>query len=116
MVFLEQLQALLSLKVNLDRKKIDFKNIFQAEPPLETPQHFGSRLEIKENFLFASIGERGEGMIAQDGTKHPGSIIRIHTDGSVPKDNPKFQGEPSWLPEIFQIGVRNPQGLTLITF
>ena len=28
-------------------------------------------------------------MIAQDPTKHPGSIIRIHTDGSIPKDNPK---------------------------
>ena len=32
-------------------------------------------------------------MIAQDPTKHPGSIIRIHTDGSIPKDNPKFEGE-----------------------
>ena len=30
-------------------------------------------------------------MIAQDPTKHPGSIIRIHTDGSIPKDNPKFE-------------------------
>ena len=32
-------------------------------------------------------------MIAQDPTKHPGSIIRIHTDGSIPKDNPKFEGK-----------------------
>ena len=103
-------------KGKFDKSKIDFKNIFQAEPPLESPQHFGSRLEIKKDFLFASIGERGKGMIAQDGTKHPGSIIRIHTDGSIPKDNPKFQNKPSWLPEIFQIGVRNPQGLTLSPF
>ena len=103
-------------KGKFDKSKINFKNIFQAEPPLEAPQHFGSRLEIKKDFLFASIGERGEGMIAQDGTKHPGSIIRIHTDGSIPKDNPKFQDKPSWLPEIFQIGVRNPQGLTLSPF
>ena len=29
-------------------------------------------------------------MIAQDPSKHPGSIIRIHLDGSIPKDNPKF--------------------------
>ena len=103
-------------KGKFDKRKIEFKNIFQAEPPLETPQNFGSRLEIKEDFIFASIGERGEGMIAQDGTKHPGSIIRIHTDGSIPKDNPKFQGKRSWLPEIFQIGVRNPQGLALSPF
>ena len=52
-------------------------------------------------------------MIAQDVTKHPGSIIRIHTDGSIPTDNPKFEGKSKWLPEIYQIGVRNPQGLTL---
>ena len=52
-------------------------------------------------------------MIAQDPSKHPGSIIRINTDGSVPKDNPVFVGYDGWLPEIFQIGVRNPQGITI---
>ena len=55
-------------------------------------------------------------MIAQDPTSHPGSIIRIHLDGSIPKDNPKFEGKSDWLPEIYQIGVRNPQGLTVSSF
>ena len=55
-------------------------------------------------------------MIAQDTTKHPGSIIRIYLDGSIPKDNPKFKGKTDWLPEIFQIGVRNPQGMALSPF
>ena len=55
-------------------------------------------------------------MIAQDPTKHPGSIIRIYTDGRIPEDNPKFQGKSNWLPEIYQIGVRNPQGLTVSQF
>ncbi|MGY9059989.1 MAG: PQQ-dependent sugar dehydrogenase, partial [Candidatus Puniceispirillales bacterium] len=45
-----------------------------------------------------------------------GSIIRIHLDGSIPKNNPKFEKKKDWLPEIFQIGVRNPQGLTLSDF
>ena len=54
-------------------------------------------------------------MIAQDPTKHPGSIIRINIDGSIPKDNPKFK--EIWLAtEIYQIGIRNPQGLTLSPF
>ncbi len=96
-----------------DKKKITFKNIFRAEPPIRSGYHFGSRLAIKDNYIFASAGERGEGMIAQDPTKHPGSIIRIHLDGSIPKDNPKFEGKEIWLPEIYQIGIRNPQGLTL---
>ena len=94
-------------------ESLNFENIFRAEPPINSGYHFGSRLVIKDNFLFITAGERGEGMIAQDPTKHPGSIIRIHLDGSTPKDNPKFNGKEKWLPEIYQIGVRNPQGMDL---
>ena len=100
-------------KAKLDRQNLLFKNIFQANPPIDSGYHFGSRLAIKDNYLFASAGERGKGMIAQDASKHPGSIIRIHLDGSIPKDNPKFKDQPKWLPEIYQIGIRNPQGLTV---
>ncbi len=100
-------------RANLNKKKLLFKNIFQANPPIDSGYHFGSRLAIKDKYLFASLGERGMGMIAQDATSHPGSIIRIHLDGTIPKDNPKFKGKTKWLPEIFQIGVRNPQGLVV---
>ena len=103
-------------KAKLNRKELNFENIFQANPPIDSGYHFGSRLAIKGKFLFASAGERGQGMISQDPTKHPGSIIRIHLDGSIPKDNPKFKGKSNWLPEIYQIGVRNPQGLVLSPF
>ena len=100
-------------KAKFNRKELIFENIFQANPPIKSGYHFGSRLAIKDDYLFASAGERGQGMIAQDATKHPGSIIRIHTNGNIPNDNPKFEGKSEWLPEIYQIGVRNPQGLTL---
>ena len=103
-------------KAKLKKNKLNFKNIFRAEPPINSGYHFGSRLAIKDNFLFASAGERGKGMIAQDPSKHPGSIIRIHLNGSIPSDNPKFEDKPDWLPEIYQIGIRNPQGLTLSPF
>ncbi len=103
-------------KARFDKNNLIFKNIFQANPPIDSGYHFGSRLAIKGNYLFASAGERGQGMIAQDPTKHPGSIIRINIDGSIPKDNPKFTGKSDWLPEIYQIGIRNPQGLTLSQF
>ena len=97
----------------LNKKNIKFKNIFRAEPPIDSGYHFGSRLVIKGDHLYITAGERGQGMIAQDFTKHPGSIIRINLDGSIPKDNPKNKGKKNWLPEIFQIGVRNPQGIAL---
>ena len=103
-------------KAKYNNKDLIFENIFQANPPIDSGYHFGSRLAIKGNYLFASAGERGQGMIAQDPTKHPGSIIRINIDGSIPKDNPRFKGKSDWLPEIYQIGIRNPQGLTLSSF
>ena len=99
-----------------DEKFLNFKNIFRAEPPINSGYHFGSRLVIKDNYLFITAGERGQGMIAQDATKHPGSIIRIHLDGKIPKDNPKFKNKKNWKPEIYQIGVRNPQGIDLSPF
>ena len=103
-------------KSKFNKTNIEFKNIFRAEPPIDSGYHFGSRLVIKDEHLFITAGERGKGMIAQDPTKHPGSIIRINLDGSIPKDNPKFKNKKDWLPEIFQIGVRNPQGMALSPF
>ena len=103
-------------KGTLNQNNIKFSNIFRSEPPIESMYHFGSRLVIKDKHLFITTGERGKGMIAQDASKHPGSIIRINLDGSIPKDNPKFKNKKDWLPEIFQIGVRNPQGMALSPF
>ena len=44
-------------KAKFDNKNLIFKNIFQANPPIDSGYHFGSRLAIKGNFLFASAGE-----------------------------------------------------------
>ena len=105
-------------KAEFNNDYLLFSNIFRAEPPIESGYHFGSRLVIKDNYLYGSIGERGLGMIAQDGRSHPGSIIRIFLDGTIPQNNPKFLHleKKAWLPEIYMIGVRNPQGLTLSPF
>jgi glucose/arabinose dehydrogenase len=103
-------------KGQFNKKNIKFRNIFRSEPPIDSGYHFGSRLVIKNKHLYISSGERGKGMIAQDPTKHPGSIIRINLDGSIPQDNPKFIKKNEWLPEIYQIGVRNPQGMALSPF
>lgn len=103
-------------KGKFNKEIIDFKNIFRAEPAIKSGYHFGSRLVVKDNYIFVTAGERGQGMIAQNPKKHPGSIIRLNLDGSIPKNNPKYNNRPEWLPEIFQIGVRNPQGIALSPF
>jgi quinoprotein glucose dehydrogenase len=92
---------------------IDFQDLLIASPKLKENRHYGSRIVINDETLYAGFGERGGEMIAQDPTTHPGSIIRIKTDGSVPNDNPHFTSHPDWLPEIYSIGVRNPQGIAL---
>ena len=51
-------------KANFNRNKLNFKNIFRAEPPINSGYHFGSRLEIKNKRLYVTAGERGQGMIA----------------------------------------------------
>jgi glucose/arabinose dehydrogenase len=49
---------------------------------------------------------------AQVPGNHHGSVIRLHDDGRVPKDNP-FVGKEGWRPEKFDLGHRNQQGAAL---
>ena len=46
-------------KAKFNEKKLTFNNIFKANPPINSGYQFRSRLAIKDNFLFASAGERG---------------------------------------------------------
>ena len=95
-----------------NNKLVNEELIYEALPYFDNGKHFGSRIEILDDYLFVSIGERGKGMIAQDPSNPIGSIIRIHKNGEYPEDNP-FLTKNEWLAELFQIGVRNPQGMTL---
>jgi len=87
-------------KADFSLEQLNFKNIFQANPPINSGFHFGCRIVIKEDHLYASAGERAGGNIAQDVKSHVGKMIRINLDGSAPQDNPKFKGKADWLPEI----------------
>ena len=100
-------------KAKFNENELIFSNLFRSTPSIKSGYHFGSRIVIKGDDIYISSGERGGGIIAQDPTKHPGSIIRIKTNGSIPKDNPKFLDKTDWLPEIYQIGIRNVQGMCL---
>ena len=97
----------------IDNEIKNLELLLLGKPKLSKNIHWGSRIVINKNLLYAGFGERGLGMIAQDPSKHPGSIIRINIDGSIPKDNPHHTNKPNWLPEIYQIGVRNPQGMAI---
>ena len=42
-------------RAELNKKKLVFKNIFQANPPIDSGYHFGSRLAIKDNYIYTSV-------------------------------------------------------------
>ncbi len=87
--------------------------IFRMAPKLRSGYHFGSRLVFdRDGYLFITLGDRGEMERAQNAGDHNGSVIRLHDDGRVPRDNP-FVAKPGWRPEKFTLGNRNMQGATL---
>lgn len=92
------------------------KTIYEQAPSLNSRLHFGCRLVFgRDGTLFITQGDRSitEGrMQAQNLDSLIGKVVRINTDGSIPKDNP-FVGKTGARPEIFSIGHRNIQAAAL---
>jgi aldose sugar dehydrogenase len=88
----------------------DMQVIFRMQPTLDSTKHAGGRLVFApDGKLFVTLGERSirEGRVqARDLGSHLGKIVRIHPDGSVPKDNP-FVDRQGARPEIWTLGHRN---------
>ena len=87
--------------------------LFRQSPKGSAGQHFGGRIVFdRDGFVYLTLGDRGERERAQRPDDHAGSVIRLHDDGRVPKDNP-FVGKAGWKPEKFTLGNRNMQGAAL---
>lgn len=106
-----------------DGKRVHgIKTLFVASPTKRGGQHFGSRIVfLKDGTILMSIGDGGNpptrvgDMLARDQAQnvrsHNGSILRLTADGKPAPGNPQFgQGA---LPELWSIGVRNIQGMTV---
>ena len=90
------------------------QRLFTASANAETQYHFGGRIQLKDGYVFLSIGDRQHPPRSQDRSNHAGTIVRLHDDGRVPEDNPFTESESERgqsLPEIWSYGHRNPQGL-----
>lgn len=95
------------------------EEIFEANAWGTGGAHFGSRLVFdRDGYLFITVGDRGDSPgrganhRAQNPRDHAGTILRLHDDGRVPRDNP-FVGRSDALPEIYAYGDRNSQGMAL---
>lgn len=68
--------------------------------------HHGGRIKIgPDGFVYITTGDGGSAERAQDLASMNGKILRMKTDGTVPKDNPFSHSY------IYSFGHRNPQGL-----
>ena len=94
----------------------DVQVIYHQRPSMNSPLHFGSRLVFgRDGTLFVTQGDRSiipGRMQSQKLDSGLGKIVRINTDGSIPKDNP-FVGKDGVLPEIWSYGHRNLQAAAL---
>jgi glucose/arabinose dehydrogenase len=95
----------------------DVRDIFVTESWMKGNDlgdgRFGSRiLFAKDGTLFITVGDRDRSDGGQNTHDDFGKVVRVNDDGTIPKDNP-FVGRSGYLPEIYTLGQRNQQGLTL---
>jgi PQQ-dependent dehydrogenase (s-GDH family) len=60
--------------------------------------------------ILAQVLPTAEEIAAQDWTHYQGKVLRLNLDGSIPEDNPEFDGVRS---HVFTVGHRNVQGLAM---
>jgi len=89
----------------------DLKVIWRQVPKTIGRGHFGGKLLFApDGKLFITSSERQRSEPAQDLTGNLGKIVRINSDGSIPKDNP-FVNRKGASADIWTYGNRNPLGI-----
>ena len=97
--------------------------------PADIDHNAGRLVYGKDRHLYYAMGEEGRNQFAStckeilaqhtptaaevadhEYTNYMGKILRLNLDGSIPKDNPVFNGVRS---HVFTMGHRNPQGLVV---
>ena len=90
---------------------ITFDSYVIRAGPMAASIHDGCRLRFgPDGKLWATMGENGNGRLAQDPNSLNGKVLRMNGDGSVPADNPTLPGGAART-YAYSMGHRNPQGL-----
>lgn len=94
--------------------------IWRQHPKLRGYGHYGHRLLFdKDGYLWITSGDRQHFTPSQDMQTNLGKVLRLHDDGSIPKDNPfldynkrdPFVGDASIHGQVWTLGHRNPLGI-----
>jgi glucose/arabinose dehydrogenase len=100
-----------ALRAHLGAAGLDsVRVIYRQEPKVVGGNHFGSRIAFApDGTMWITQGERfAYRDQAQNLDSDLGKVVRINSDGSIPRDNP-FVGRSRARPEIWSYGHRNVQ-------
>ena len=89
----------------------DLTLLYKGTPNSTVGRHYGSKILIDENYIFFTIGDRGDRDVnPQDLTRDGGKVYRINLDGTIPENNP-FVNVENAKKAIWSYGHRNQQGM-----
>ncbi|TYK64234.1 PQQ-dependent sugar dehydrogenase [Colwellia echini] len=108
--------ALMRAKLDVKNNKlVDKKQLYKGEGNSNSGTHYGSRITISDEYIYFSIGDRGQrDLNPQDISRDGGKIYRLNLDGTIPTTN-SFYKDANAKQAIYSYGHRNPQGLVTLT-
>ena len=99
------------LRLRASGNTLAFDGVALGEGMRANRIHNGCTLRFgPDGKLWLTMGEAGNGPLAQDPAVLNGKVLRINADGSIPDDNPVMAGAAGRT-AIYTMGNRNPQGL-----
>ena len=82
--------------------------IYQDPQNADTEHHGGAVVFGNDGKLYLTTGDHFQGTPSQDLTSPRGKILRFNPDGTVPTDNPFYDGSGPNYDAVWALGLRNP--------
>jgi glucose/arabinose dehydrogenase/chitodextrinase len=83
--------------------------VIYQDPEIASSEHHGGAINFSnDGKILITTGEHFNAAEAQDLTKPRGKILRYNMDGTVPTDNPFYDGAGPNFDAIWALGLRNP--------
>jgi glucose/arabinose dehydrogenase len=99
-----------SARLSADEKRLEDVKVLRAGPDIEPRRIVQAR---DGTLLILSAGDIADvGPDPQDLASQAGKVLRINTDGTIPKDNP-FLSDPKANPAVWALGFRDIHAATL---
>ena len=102
------------LRARIDAHKLVDKEVLFSPPESEhrpNSKHWGGRMLFdREGMLYFSVGDMSQPDASQDPERPTGKIHRMHSDGTIPADNP-FVDQGPVAAYVYSLGNRNVQGI-----